>query len=111
MSRKKVSQLQQGDVLLARATLPAGAKKRLPEARGYVLAEGEATGHAHCIEATEQCEMYEKDGQLFIHVNGPESVDLVHEEHGTVTIPEGDWKIGAVQEVDHFEDEIRSVRD
>jgi hypothetical protein len=51
---------QQGDVLLTKIdSLPLGNKVERKE-RGYILAEGEATGHAHVIE--EEIEMVEKDG-------------------------------------------------
>lgn len=69
-----------GDVLLMKvAALPADAKKVTPGPRGYVLAEGEVTGHAHTIEAVPGIELYERDGVLYVTVADKAVVD--HEEH------------------------------
>ena len=103
-------QIQQGDVTLEKISkLPSGAKFKDKTHRGYVLAEGEVTGHAHCIEDTEKAEFYEVAGVLFVKANKP--VSLTHEEHNTITLPEGIWKIGQVYEYDHFLDMERVVRD
>ena len=96
--------LQQGDVILKKvAKIPQGAKhiKKRP------LALGEFTGHSHQI--IEDIEMYEKDGVLYIKSDRP--VNLKHEEHGTVSIPEGLWQVGIVQEYDPFAEEARNVQD
>ena len=99
--------LQQGDVLIKSVdSLPNGKKVNRKE-RGYVLAEGEATGHAHTIE--EEIKMVEVDGILYI---GCETdVIIKHEEHGAITIPAGDYQIGIVQEYDHFAEEAKNVAD
>jgi len=101
---------QQGDVLLTAlatvsTTAPVGARK-LSHTR---LAEGEATGHAH-VAVGEAVVLYEDaSGTLFLHA--PEGCEVVHEEHGTITLPAGDYAVGRVQEYDHFEEEARAVRD
>jgi len=80
-----VNQVRQGDVLLERVQeIPAGAVKVVPGSRGHVLAEGEATGHAHTI-AAEFGELYEKDGVLYLSIT--EDAPLTHQEHGTITLP------------------------
>ena len=97
----------QGDVFIVAAKIPTNAKKVKRTKRGYVLAEGEATGHAHCI--VEEIEMYEKGVILYLRNDKP--VDLKHEEHAAVTIPAGDWQVGVVKEYDPFLEESRNVRD
>ncbi len=102
--------LQQGDVLLERIKeLPEGVKKK----KGFVLAEGEVTGHAHKIDLTkiksDLVSLYEKDGILYVKANA--DVPLIHEEHGTVEIKKGIYKVRKVQEYDHFLEESREVRD
>ena len=99
---------QQGDVILSRSRLPKDAKRIEPGKRGYVLAEGEATGHAHVLDV-EPCEMYEKDGVIYVRVLEPAA--LKHEEHHAQTIQPGVYKLGKVTEVDPFSGEIREVRD
>lgn len=79
-------QIRQGDVLLHAfdGEIPEGATKVGPRGTRYVLADGEVTGHAHVIEATEDVELFEKGGVLYLKVLG--EVPLTHEEHGTVTV-------------------------
>lgn len=90
-----MKKLQQGDVIIRSiGKIPEGAKRVSKTNRGFVLAEGEATGHAHVIQ--EEIEMYEKDGVLFIMVEKPVTVE--HEEHKPVRIESGTYEIGFVRE-------------
>ncbi|MBF0320291.1 MAG: hypothetical protein HQL01_10875 [Nitrospirae bacterium] len=99
----------QGDVFLTKAVrIPRGAKQVAKGKRGYTLAEGETTGHAHVIE-DDGVELYESNGVLYVKTG--KSVKLRHEEHKEVTINEGVWKVGQVQEFDAFDMEVRSVKD
>jgi hypothetical protein len=102
--------LQQGDVLLYKqSSLPKGLKPVQRDLRrGYVLAEGEVTGHAHCIDADIEL-MLDEAGTMYM--KNSDEVTLTHEEHHTKTIPPGIWKIGIVQEYDHFAEEARKVQD
>lgn len=104
-------QIQQGDVLLQQVrAFPAKATVRKPGARGHVLAEGEATGHAHVIAAVEGLELREgPDGTLYARIPSP--VSLTHDEHHPVTIPPGVYRVGKVREWDHFAEEARDVVD
>lgn len=99
--------LQQGDVSIKSvAVIPQGRVVERKK-RGYVLADGEVTGHAHVIE--DEIKMIEVDGILYI---GCETdVVVKHEEHGAITIPAGNYQIGIVQEYDHFAEEARNVID
>ena len=79
-------QIRQGDVLLPAfdGDVPEGAIKVGPSGTRFVLADGEVTGHAHVIEATDQVELYEKGGVLYLKVLGNGVV--THEEHAAVTV-------------------------
>lgn len=103
--------LQQGDVLVTSVNnIPVNASKLNPDKlRGWVLAEGEATGHAHTIAEVEAVEMYEQGGVYFLCAKA--DVPVRHQEHGVITIPKGNWKVGIVKEYDYDAEEIRSVRD
>lgn len=106
---RKLKMIVQGDVFLVPCDkIPAGAKKVKKSARGYVLAEGEATGHAHCITGS-GIEMYESEGILYLKTN--KQVQVKHEEHKPVTVAPGIWEVGRVKEYDAFEEEARNVRD
>jgi hypothetical protein len=102
--------IQQGDVLIKSVSGKIDfekAKKVERKTRGWVLAEGETTGHAHCIQ--EDIDLVEIDGILYM--KNDKEVTITHEEHNAHTIPAGVWEIGIVQEYDHFEEEARKVRD
>ena len=98
---------QQGDVLLISAVVPAAAKP----AGHNILARGEATGHAHRLaEATDGLLYEAADGTLYLRVGGA-GATITHEEHRAITVPPGDYRVGRVQEYDHFAEEARQVRD
>ena len=103
-------QIQQGDVCFERIErIPKSAQRVQTSAERIVVAEGEATGHAHAIEDVEAAELFEKDGVLYLDVK--ESATVVHEEHGPLTLDPGAWEVGIVNEVDPFSEEIRKVVD
>ena len=103
---------QHGDVLLNPVSeIPAGLKKVPAQSGRLILAEGEATGHAHAITEAPGVELLEgEDGRLYLRVTGPE-VELSHEEHATQTVLPGEYEVGQVVEVDPFERAVRRVMD
>lgn len=119
MARKKQKdnylKYQQGDVLLFQhSALPEGQLTPVnPGPRGFVLAEGEVTGHAHVIEKPEVKEDVEfftdSNGTLWMSSKKP--VVLKHEEHGHIKVQPGAYKVGRVQEIDPMSREIDAVRD
>lgn len=110
---------QQGDVIFHAEPIK-GALERIVNP---VIQEGEHTGHAHRIRmfhhgetggAMPECKQWEmfldkNTNTKYLRVNEPIEVD--HEEHKTVTIPPGEYRIGIVQEYDHFLEEARAVQD
>ena len=96
--------IQQGDVVIVRVEKIQGKKLN-----HLTLAQGESTGHHHTITEGD-AELYEQEGTLFLRVKSKEAT-LTHQEHNTVTIPKGDYKINIVREYDHFSEEARNVRD
>lgn len=102
---------QQGDVLIfAIDTLPTGLKKVEPKGGRFILAEGEATGHAHAISNVEDVEMFaDEQGNIFVTVKS--EVALSHEEHNTQKIGKGTYKVRQVVEVDPFTEAVRKVQD
>ena len=96
---------QQGDVTIKPiAAIPTGAT----DTNSRVLAEGEATGHKHLAEA-EDVTLYLHERVLYMHA--PTGTTVVHEEHGPLIIPPGEYQIGIVREFDHFAEEARPVWD
>lgn len=105
-------QIQQGDVTVEYVkAFPRGGKAVIPGTRGYVIAEGEHTGHAHAMEAIDGLEVREVDGVLYARIPEGTEVSLLHEEHNPVALPPGIVRFGRVQEYDHFAEEARQVED
>lgn len=101
-------QVVQGDVFFRRAAgIPKGAKALAKTSRGYIIAEGEATGHAHVVD--DDVELYENDGTLYLRTS--KTVEVRHEEHRPVSLQPGIWQAGIVREYDPFLEEVRSVAD
>ena len=108
---------QKGDVIIeAIETMPKNLKEVPRKDRKIVLAEGEATGHAHTIKAFNANLFTNADpmspfttGDLFLTTDG--KITITHEEHKAIDLPKGNWKIRKVQEYDHFAEEARAVRD
>lgn len=93
---------RQGDVLIVRAgSIPPSAKRLVSN----IVERGELTGHAHRMvgDAT----LLDDRETMYIQVRSESQ--LVHEEHGTITIPEGNYRVIRQREYDGKE--IRYVRD
>ena len=87
---KKVNVYRQGDVLIQRIEkLPENAVPVEWEDR-VVLAYGEVTGHAHAI-STNHASMYSWQGERLLLIKA--GAQLVHEEHATIPLPEGVYKV------------------
>lgn len=84
--------IRQGDVMLRKvAAMTAGAIEQEPTMRGVVLAEGEATGHAHRI--FRGAVMFRDDGAGRAFVAVSETTSLTHEEHDTIPLLAGIYEL------------------
>jgi hypothetical protein len=101
---------RQGDVLLRKSRKSLADAKPVARDRGrIVLAYGEVTGHAHAIDDALAELFEEKDGQLYLRVDAGAGVDLVHEEHETITVPPGIYRVTRQRE--YSPEAIRQVAD
>jgi len=130
MKKKYPTMFRQGDVLIVMvAALAAGAKRRERENGRVVLAHGEVTGHAHAIERTdvvhydapnaEQAaqqlladagftfEVSPQNEPSFLEI--PSGADVVHEEHGTVSLPAGNAVV--LRQREYAPEQIRQIAD
>ena len=95
-------QVRQGDLLIERIKeLPADVKP-LPH---RILAEGEATGHVHALDAGI---LYEKGGLLFFNVEKAKAT-LTHQEHAAHEFPPGTYQVTRQRE--WVEGEVQQVAD
>ncbi len=84
---KEKLQIRQGDLLFVKIErIPERVKKT----DHLILAEGETTGHMHQI-LTDTAELYEDGNVAFLKVLSESEV--VHEEHVTIILPKGFFKI------------------
>ncbi len=93
-----IVKFRQGDVLVTRIEeFPAGLEPVDRDRGRIVLAYGEVTGHAHAIadraaELFSAADMSEMEGR-FLLVEAEEGVVLAHEEHSTLVIPPGMYRV------------------
>lgn len=100
---------QHGDVILEKVEVAEGENVKAVNGQ-YVLAEGEATGHAHTVVAGEGVSlMTADDGGLLLATL--KEVTIKHQEHHPLTLPAGKYKIRIVREYDYDTEEAREVRD
>lgn len=105
---------RQGDVMfIPVATLPDGERKKRKDG---AAAYGEVTGHSHRLADMETAEVLEIADGLFVRVSetgvsidGDAGATFVHEEHGPVSLPPGDYQIRIQRE--YSPEAIRSVID
>lgn len=108
----------QGDLLIERVSdvKPSGSIKTAEADQGHVLAEGEVTGHFHAIH--NHVVFFRDDGlardipaNLYIgHIRvGAEPAHLDHDEHATIMLGEGTYRVRRQRELDPSE--VRVVSD
>ncbi len=98
---------RQGDVFIESTPLiPVGAVQQ----QHLVLAEGEITGHSHRVSDPDTAVLYESRGQLFLQVIA-ERAAVIHEEHGTVTLGRGKYRVWRQREYDPSRQDTRSAAD
>ena len=102
-------QNRQGDVYITQIDkLPEGLKAHKKDKGDFILAYGEVTGHAHRISDTKDMDMFiDENDVLNLRTSAPK--ELTHEEHDTITIPDGLSKITIQRE--YFPEGIRNVLD
>lgn len=92
---------QQGDILIERAEEIPDKIDAIPPKNGrYILAEGEATGHAHAV--TEDILLFKKNSTEDLYCIADDYFTLRHEEHKPITIPPGLYVVRHVREYDYF---------
>jgi hypothetical protein len=102
---------RQGDVLILSASnLPSDLSEIARDSGRIILAYGEVTGHSHAIadlEATLFSAPSTND--RFLRIMASAGADLVHEEHSTIHLSPGDYRIRIQRE--YSPDAIRNVAD
>ncbi len=98
-------QFRHGDLLIQEAASLPAVREKLTHT---TLAHGEVTGHSHRVKEFEHADLYSTPERFFLHVRGA-SVSVVHEEHATITLNAGYYRVWRQRE--YSPEEIRIVRD
>lgn len=92
---------QQGDVLIQRIeTLPAHLETIQPENGRYILAKGEATGHAHAVN--DHILLFKETDKNFLYCFADDYFTVLHEEHNPIVIPPGLYQVRQVRQFEYF---------
>jgi len=110
----KTQLYRQGDVLFKRiAKLPTGPRKTR---QNGAVAYGEVTGHSHALAVADRqaAEVLEIGDGLYVHVSEAGihiegGATFVHEEHGPITLPPGDYEV--VIQREYSPEAVRDVID
>ena len=95
-----------GDLLIVRReSIPENLRVR----ESCVLAEGEATGHAHRVRGGATV-LEDDKGLTYVRVT-EEGAVVTHEEHAPITLPPGEYEVVRQREFDPFEQATRKVAD
>ena len=107
----------QGDVLLERVSdTPVSAQSVEPDPDGaVVLARGEVTGHRHAVHGSSVV-MYRDDAlardippELYvghIRISGTRPAELRHEEHDTIRLRPGTYRVRRQREFDRSAERV-----
>lgn len=83
--------VRQGDVLIVAVDdIPADARLVDRDRGRVMLAYGEVTGHAHAIH-TPDAKLLERPGARYLRLDSP--AELQHEEHATIELPAGEFRV------------------
>ncbi len=99
------NQYRHGDVLIEEVNALPKVREKLPHA---ILAQGEVTGHCHRIRESADADLYATPNGFYLHVRGA-AVSVVHEEHTSITLTSGFYRVWRQRE--YSPKEIRIVRD
>lgn len=102
-------QYRQGDVLIEQVGRTVRKTTKCQRLHRIVLAEGEATGHAHVLQTDpkDPSDWWKEGEEQFADVKGPAVV--VHEEHASIKLEEGTYRVTRQRE--YSPEAIRNVAD
>lgn len=89
--------IRQGDVMVVRVGALPEKLTDVPVENGrVVLAHGESTGHHHSFAFDKRIALFREDGSgggLFLSVTGGAPAELTHQEHSTLLVPPGTYRV------------------
>ena len=100
-----MKQFRHGDVIIQQVHVLPDKPEPLPH---LILAHGELTGHAHRIFPTAGGKLFRGEQGLFLEISA-DGLQVVHEEHASISLPPGVYRVWRQRE--YSPEEIRIVRD
>ncbi len=100
-----MKQFRHGDVIIQQVQHLPDKPEPLPH---LILAHGELTGHAHRIAPATGGKLYRGEQGLFLEISA-DGLQVVHEEHASISLPPGVYRVWRQRE--YSPEEIRIVRD
>ena len=102
-----------GEAMIFPSSLPKSASKINPTNSEYhIIADSETTGNHHVIDCNDGVEFFEADGVTYMKNTKPTRVRCVHtDRHSPIELYPGVWEMSFQKEWDHFEANLRNVRD
>lgn len=99
--------------------IPTDAVQIAPTQPDYhIIADSETTGNHHVVSTlrhkkkSDKVRFFKKKDIVYMQNDEPTEVSCVHaDRHSPITIPPGTYEFGTQQEYDHFEQNLRNVRD
>lgn len=106
---KPKKQYRQGDVLIERVDNIDKKQVMAREDGRVILAHGEVTGHAHAI-TDKNVTQFSTDESGVTEMEIKKAMALLkHEEHGTIKIPSGNYRV--IRQREYSPEAIRNVAD
>lgn|SRR3990167_3948151 len=102
---------RQGDLSFHPIKKPTKELNKVNFIGSFVLQTGEATGHAHRLKADpKEVRLFRDfDGSLILQIDGKAILD--HEEHKTIELAPGWYKMKNEREYSYFENSVHKVVD
>ncbi len=98
-----------GDVLLTKVNVPEG--QEIKHKGSHPLAFGEITGHKHMLTVKDANNMKIMQAGKNLYIILMEIGTLTHEEHKTIEIQPGTYKMDFEREYDYASEDMRQVVD
>jgi hypothetical protein len=100
---------RQGDILIVSVdSFTNEVQNKMKPVHNLHLAEGEVTGHFHCLETNIKDAIAAEHGnEIFFEI--AEQARITHQEHSTIELPAGKYK--KIQQVEYTPEAYRNVAD
>jgi hypothetical protein len=110
MTKSKQQIYRQGDVaIIPVSKVPTQLTPVKRDKGAVVLAYGEVTGHAHRIPSRSAKLFRDETDARYLRIGGGGGAELKHEEHGTIKLPPGNYKV--IRQREHTPAAIVQVAD